>query len=266
MKFRALKRCFDICVDGAGMKIGIIGFGSIGSFLAKSLREEVAWVVDISPEAKKRFASSRLKCSFHASIPEKCGGADLVVEAASQKAVPLLADCLPYSDVMIMSVGALADDKLLAELVSLAKKHGRRILIPSGAIGGTDAISAVDGRLEMLMLETTKPPVSLGRKDLKRTTVFEGSAREACRLFPQNVNVSATLSLAGIGFDRTIVRIVSDPAARVNAHKIFARSKAGTMVLEFENAASEENPKTSALALLSALRRIRKINETIQIG
>jgi aspartate dehydrogenase len=248
------------------MKIGIIGFGSIGGFLAKSLGKEVAWVVDISPEAKKRFDSSGIKCSFYSKIPEKCGSADLVVEAASQKAVPLLVNCLPYSDVMIMSVGALADDKLLAELVLLAKKHGHRILIPSGAIGGTDAISAVDGHLAMLLLETIKPPGSLGRKDTKRTVVFEGSAREACRRFPQNVNVSATLSLAGIGFDRTIVRIVSDPTAKANTHKIFARSKSGTMVLEFENAASEKNPKTSALALLSALRRIRKINETIQIG
>jgi aspartate dehydrogenase len=166
------------------MKIGIIGFGSIGGFLAKSLGKEVAWIADISPEAAKRFASSGLKCSFHSAMPEKCGGANLVVEAASQKAVPLLARCLPYSDVMIMSVGALSDDKLLTDLTSLAKKHGRRILIPSGAIGGTDAISAVDGRLEMLMLETTKPPASLGRKDIMRTVVFEGSAREACRLFP----------------------------------------------------------------------------------
>lgn len=248
------------------MKIGIIGFGSIGSYLARQLGNEVAWVMDISPEAAKRFKSSGLKCAFHSSIPAKCGEADLVVEAASQKAVPQLASCLRHCDIMIMSVGALADDKVLAALLEAAKKHKRKIHIPSGAIGGTDAISAVDGKLEMIILETTKPPASLGRNDSKRTAIFEGNAREACRLYPQNVNVSATLSLAGIGFDRTIVRIVSDPAAKANTHKIFARSRAGTMVLEFENASSDENPKTSALALLSALRRIRKINETLQIG
>ncbi|MEK7254151.1 MAG: aspartate dehydrogenase [Bacteroidota bacterium] len=248
------------------MKIGIIGFGAIGSFLAKHLGKEVAWVADISPEAKKRFAASGLKCAFLLSVPEKCGGADLVVEAASQQAVSLLAKCLLHSDVLIMSVGALADEKLLKKLVAAAKKHKRKIHIPSGAIGGTDAISSIGGKLEMIMLETTKPPSSLGRHDAKCTVIFEGSAREACRLYPQNVNVSATLSLAGIGFEKTIVRIVSDPAAKANTHRIFARSKAGTMLLEFENLPSAANPKTSALALQSALRRIKKINEALQIG
>ncbi|HIH19566.1 TPA: aspartate dehydrogenase [Candidatus Micrarchaeota archaeon] len=248
------------------MKIGIIGFGSIGSFLARNLKSDVLWVMDNSPEAKKRFLSSNLKCKFFSSLPKKAGGAALVVEAASQQAVPLLSKCLPRCSVMVMSVGALADDKLRISLLSMAKKHKRSIYIPSGAIGGTDAISALNGNLETVLLETTKPPASLGRKDQRRAAVFEGSAREACGLFPQNVNVSATLSLAGIGFDRTIVRIVSDPDARANTHKIFARSKSCTMVLEFENLPSEENPKTSALALSSALRRIEKMDETLQIG
>lgn len=248
------------------MKIGIIGFGAIGGFLAWNLGKEVAWVADISPEAKKRFAASGLGCKFYRAVPAKCGGADLVVEAASQQAVPLLAKCIPHSDVLIMSVGALAEENLLKRLVAAAKKHKRRIHIPSGAIGGTDAISSIGGKLEMVVLETTKPPRSLGRNDSRRTVVFEGSARKACRLYPQNVNVSATLSLSGIGFERTKVRIVSDPAASANTHRIFAESKAGKMKFEFENAPSEENPKTSALALQSALRRIKKINETLQIG
>ncbi len=248
------------------MKIGIIGFGSIGSYLAKQLGKEVSWVMDISPQAAKRFKSSGLKCAFHTAIPAKCGGVDLVVEAASQKAVAQLVSCLRHCDIMIMSVGALADDKLFSEILETAKKHNRKIHIPSGAIGGTDAISSIGGKLKMVMLETTKPPRSLGRNDSKRTVIFEGSAREACRLYPQNVNVSATLSLAGIGFEKTTVRIVSDPAAKANTHKIFARSEAGTMLLEFENLPSAANPKTSTLALQSALRRIKKINETLQIG
>ncbi len=248
------------------MKIGIIGFGSIGSFLAKNLSKEILWVADISPEARKRFKSAGLKCKFYSKIPAKCGGANLVVEAASQKAVPLLARCLHHSDVMMMSVGALADERLQKQLVSVAMTNKRKIYLPSGAIGGMDAISSVGGKLELLLLETTKPPASLGRNDKARTVVFEGSAGEACRLYPQNVNVSATLSLAGIGFGRTVVRIVSDPAAKSNTHKIFARSAAGTMMLEFENLPSPENPKTSMLAALSALRRIRKIDETLQIG
>jgi predicted dinucleotide-utilizing enzyme len=115
-------------------------------------------------------------------------------------------------------------------------------------------------------LETAKPPSSLGRNDDKRVVVFEGSARDACRLYPKNINVSATLALAGVGLDRTRVRIISDPAAKANTHTVFVESKAGSMRLEFENVPSPENPKTSALAALAALSRIRKIDESLQIG
>jgi len=174
------------------MKIGIIGFGSIGSFLAKKLRREILWVADISPAARERFGRSGLKCSFFKKVPRGCGGAGLVVEAASQGAVRLLPACLRYCDVMVMSVGALADSGLRRRLLAAAKKHGRKIYLPSGAIGGLDAVSSVGGRLEKVVLETTKPPASLGRSDRARAVVFEGSARRACRLYPQNVNVAAT--------------------------------------------------------------------------
>lgn len=248
------------------MKIGLIGFGSIGYFIAKNMGGEIAWVVDSDGKAAERMATVGLDCPFYAAVPAKCGGADFVLEAASQKAVPLLLKCLPYCDVMAMSVGAFADEKLLAEMKAVAKKYGRRIYIPSGAVGGMDAISAVAGQITSLTLETTKPPASLGRNDAARAVVFEGSAREACRLYPKNVNVSATLSLAGIGFDRTVVRIVSDPQASANTHKIIVESPAGNMKFEFENVPSQDNPKTSALAALSALRRLSKTGETLQIG
>jgi len=167
---------------------------------------------------------------------------------------------------MVMSVGAFSNEKLLEEMKNAAKKYGRKIYIPSGAVGGMDAISAVSSQITSLTLETTKPPASLGRNDKSKTVVFEGSAREACKLFPKNVNVSATLSLAGIGFERTKVRIISDPAVAANTHRIFVQSPAGGMKFEFENVPSRDNPKTSALAALSALRRISKTGETLQIG
>jgi aspartate dehydrogenase len=248
------------------MKIGLIGFGSIGYFIAKNIGKEIAWVLDMDPKAAERMAIVGLKCPFYGKLPANCGGADLIIEAASQKAVPLLLDCLPCCDVMVMSVGAFADEALLEKMKAAAKKHGRKIYLPSGAVGGMDVISSVSGQITSLVLETTKPPVSLGRNDSARTVVFEGSAREACKLYPKNVNVSATLSLAGIGFDKTIVRIVSDPDATANTHKITVKSPAGGMKFEFENVPSQDNPKTSALAALSALRRLSKTGETLQIG
>jgi aspartate dehydrogenase len=167
---------------------------------------------------------------------------------------------------MIMSVGALADEKLLLQLKDAATKHGRKIYLPSGAIGGLDALSAVAATAKEVVLETTKSPAALGRDDAVRTVVYEGNAEEACGLYPKNVNISATLALAGIGFEKTWVRIISDPSALFNSHRIFVKSDAGRMTFEFENLPSKENPKTSALAAMAALARIRKIKETLQIG
>jgi aspartate dehydrogenase len=145
-------------------------------------------------------------------------------------------------------------------------EHGRKIYIPSGAIGGLDAIAAAAQGSSSVLLETTKPPHALGRKDTGRVVIFEGNAADACEKYPKNVNVSATLALAGVGFEKTLVRIVSDPRAMHNTHKITVGSQSGKMAFKFENLPSEENPKTSALAALSAIRRIRKINEPLQIG
>ncbi|MCX6773356.1 MAG: aspartate dehydrogenase [Candidatus Micrarchaeota archaeon] len=248
------------------MKIGLIGFGAIGSHIARQMKKDVAWVVDADKSAKAKMASAGLKCKFFGSIPEECAGADLVVEAASQGAVPMLHECLPFCDVMIMSVGALANKKLLVQLSVLAKEYGRKIYLPSGAIGGLDSIASADGKIRSVLLETTKDPKSLGRNDAKRTVVFEGSARQACKLYPKNVNVAATLSLAGVGFEKTKVRIVSDPKAKRNMHCITVESESGSMQFRFENEPFAENPKTSALAALSAISRIKKIDSAIQIG
>src|SRR3989344_3362613 len=106
------------------MRIGIIGFGNIGSFLARNLGEDLAWVVDTDRAAVRRFAKSRLKCGFYSGFPEDFDEAQLVVEAAGQEAVPLLLKCLPRCDVMVMSVGALADEGLLARLKEAAEAHG----------------------------------------------------------------------------------------------------------------------------------------------
>ncbi|MEM4633884.1 MAG: aspartate dehydrogenase [Candidatus Anstonellaceae archaeon] len=248
------------------MKIGLIGFGNIGSFLASKLGKRINWVVDCDDGALKRMRKLGLTCPFYKEIPRGCEGVQLVVEAASQEAVPLLEECLEYCDVMIMSVGALTDDLLKERLYRKAKQHGRKIYIPSGAIGGLDAISSLRGKIKSVLLETYKPPSSLGRKDAERKIVFEGSAREACALYPKNINVAATLSLAGIGMQKTKVRIISDPAAKNIVHKIFVKSVAGKIEMIFDNLPSKHNPKTSMLAALSALDTIKKIEEEILIG
>lgn len=248
------------------MKVGLIGCGSIGSYLACNLGKELVWAVDSDEKARKGILTQGVKCKVLREIPEKCGGADLVVEAASQGAVGLLEGCLAYSDAMVLSVGALADGGLLKRLIAVAKKNGRKIYVPSGAIGGLDAVGAVASCSSAVILESTKLPQSLGRGDKTRTVVFEGNAKDAVRLFPKNMNVSAALALAGAGFEGTMVRVISDPAADKNVHRITVESEAGRMRFEFENVPSEVNPGTSKLAAMAVLEKIRKLGRELQVG
>jgi len=245
----------------ANKTIGLIGAGAIGSFLAKKLGKRVVWACDADVVA----AGKRMKeAGSNARIvkkPER--GVELIVECASQEAVPILLETLEYADAMILSVGALRDVKLLSELEAAAKRNGRTIYIPSGAVGGLDALKSC--KPSEVLLETRKPPASLGRKDSKETVIFEGSASEACRQFPKNVNVSATLALAGIGFEKTRVRVVSDPNAKGNSHRVIVKGEAGTYEFKFENEPLKENSKTSALAAYAALRVIEEMDKQLQI-
>ncbi|MBI2446031.1 aspartate dehydrogenase [Candidatus Micrarchaeota archaeon] len=249
------------------MRIGLIGFGSIGSYLVSQLPQH-EWLVfdEAADKARQAIQSRDLKSvrvvdSVDAILREQPA---LVVEAASQAAVPELLEALPVCDVLVMSVGALTDDALLAQLKAAATASKRRILIPSGAVGGLDVLQSCNPR--EVVLETRKPPKGLGRSDTKETVVFEGPAREACRQFPKNVNVAATLSLAGIGFDRTRVRVVSDPAATQNTHTVRICGDAGNYEFVFANVPFSGNPATSELAARSAVRAIAKQSDAVQIG
>lgn len=249
------------------MKIGLIGSGAIGAHLLKSLPEIEFFVFDMDLNKAKKtiqtlaLKNARIVGSFSDLRKEK---PELVVEAASQRAVPHAVAFLDSCDVLVMSVGAFTDEALLKKAKKTAEKSGHTLFLPSGAIGGLDVLSACHpGKVE---LETRKIPKSLGRNDTNETIVFEGPAREACRLFPKNVNVAATLAIAGIGFDKTVVRIVSDPKADKNNHTVTIHAKTGNYRFMFENEPFEENPKTSALAAASAVALIRNLKASVQVG
>lgn len=270
-------------------KVGVIGCGTIGSQLAISVdtgavnNATLVSLFDIVPGSAEAL-KSRLRPgpSAHADFERFVGtGCDIVVEAASQEAVRKFAPKVLESgkDLMIMSVGALADCELLADLVQAANENGCRIYVPTGAIAGIDAIRAVKHLLESVTLTTTKSPKALagapffetGKVKLDqikdRTAVYEGPAAEAVRAFPANVNVAAVLSLAGIGFDRTKVRIVADPKATTNQHEITATGSFGEFRFTVNNVPSPGNPKTSYLAVLSATECLRSIcDDGMRIG
>jgi aspartate dehydrogenase len=254
------------------MKLGIIGCGAIGNdvALAADRMEEIEeiYLYDKNKEAERKLAS-RLSKGKRTSIDEMLNKVDVVFEAASQEAVKEYGKkaLSKGKDLVIMSMGALFDNHLWNDLVKTARERGCKIYLPSGAIGGVDAIiAAKTGGLHEITLVTTKSPKSLGRSDEERTVIFDGSAREAVKLFPKNINVAACVSLAGMGFDKTRVKIVSDPVVTRISHKVLAHGKFGRLRAEVENMPNPSNPKSSYLASLSAISILRRILDPVQIG
>ena len=197
-------------------------------------------------------------------------GLTLVVECASPVAVRAHAKdaLLAKKDLIVMSTGALVDAELLSELSETAQEQGCRLMAPSGAIGGIDAIRAAEGGLDEVTLTTTKRPEGLrgspgfrdweDREITDPQVIYEGSAAEGVKLFPANVNVAATLSLAGIGPQKTKLKVVADPDAPGNVHQIEAKGDFGVMRFTFENRPHPDNPRTSYLAILSAIELLRQ--------
>ncbi len=206
---------------------------------------------------------------------------DIVVEAASQDAVKdaSLSVLQNKKDLMIMSVGALLDESIYDILFDACDHFKKTIYLPSGAIAGLDGIKAVKDELEFLTITTTKHPRSLKAAKFFEnsevnldeirfpTVIFEGTAKEAVSLFPANINVAALLSLTGIGSEKTGVKIIADPDTDKNTHHIVAEGKFGKMTFTIENYPDENNPKTSRLAILSAIETLKKYcSNDIQIG
>lgn len=270
-------------------RVGLVGCGTIGSQLAMSVDSDKianASLVALFDVAERNLQN--LKSKLHSS-PEPysdfgrflTSGADIVVEAASQDAVRSFGKSILEAgkDLMVMSVGALVDGTFLSELLQVAAKKGCRIYVPTGAIAGIDAIRSVRHLLDSVTLTTTKNPKALAGAPFfetskiklddiaKSTVIYEGAAAEAVRAFPANVNVAAVLGLAGIGVDRTKVRIVADPQAATNRHEIAATGSFGEMRIMVSNMPSPGNPKTSFLAVLSAIECLRSIcDDGMRIG
>jgi aspartate dehydrogenase len=203
---------------------------------------------------------------------------DLLVELASHSAVAMYVPAALELgiDVAIASTGALADKELLATLANSAERGGARLHIIAGAVGGIDALAALrEGDLYDVLYTGRKPPgawkdtPAAQNRDLdvvkSATTVYEGNAREAARLYPRNANVAATIALAGLGFDRTRVCLVADPSILENIHRIEAISSAGTFVIELTGKPMLGNPRTSLLTAFSALRVLRNCFRPIVI-
>lgn len=269
-------------------RVGLLGCGAIGSEIALAIDSgkisaKLTHIYDFSKENSKNLAA---KLQNKPVITENVGllaasPVDLIVEAASQDAVrdDILSILQNRKDVMIMSVGALLDESIFDIVVDGCLDFNKKVYLPSGAIVGLDGIRAVQEELDSVTLVTTKHPKALKGakffeasdidpdKITERTTIYDGNAQEAVRLFPANINVAALLSLAGVGSEKTRVKIVADPQTDKNTHEIHAEGRFGKFSIKVENVPSPINPKTSRLATLAAIECLRKICGTsLNIG
>ena len=254
------------------MKVAVVGCGAIGGEVVRAASAmegiEEVWIHDIDPDATRLLA--RLpKVHVAKNASEAIGKARLLIEAANKGVVQTaVREALAAGKgAMLMTVGALADDALRADLLHLATSTGGKIYIPSGAVMGVDGVkAAAAGDLKSVTLVTTKPPAGLKSESDRWTLLFSGPAREAIEKFPKNVNVAATLSLAGLGFDKTHVQVAMDPLATRNSHKLIIEGNFGRARIEVENLPSPTNPATSYMASLSAIALLKRIVSPIEIG
>jgi len=262
--------------------IGVVGCGAIGKALLKAfdagkLAVSVAGVTSRTEASARAFLSTLGKSVPYLDRASLIARSDLVVEAAGQGVVAELAREVfaARKELMVISVGALLDHP---EIIGQARETGCKLYVPSGAIAGLDGIkSACVGQVEHVTITTRKPPeglegapylvergVSLQGLSEERE-VFSGSAREACRGFPANVNVSAAVSLAGIGPDRTRIRILAVPGLKRNCHDVEVEGEFGRLLVHVENVPSE-NPRTGRLTALSIIRSVQDTADSVRIG
>ncbi len=250
------------------IRIGLIGCGNIGHIIAQHARNvKIVALFDKYYERAQdleRITGAKAFAQFDSFVS---GDFDLVVEAASVTAVSMYAPGILVhgKDLVIMSVGALADPEFRERLRESARTNARRIYIPSGAIFGLDNLKI--GRISTirkLLLRTVKSPASLGMDAQERRLIFAGKARECIKAFPKNVNVSVAMSLAA-GRD-TDVELWVDPAVDRNIHEMIIEGDFGETCIRVTNVQSPDNPATSYLAALSILSLLNNLDDPIIVG
>ena len=267
------------------IRVGIIGCGAIGSRFARSVAKELkdhcelAALYDIDlPRAQKLARDIKQKKVYKKSFADLLKSCEFMIEAVNAPDTHTLIRraLLSGKNVLAMSVGKILNH---TELFLLARKNKCTILIPSGAIAGIDAIKAASlAKITGITLTTRKPPAGLASSPhveekgihlgeiTRETTIFEGDVDTAVKMFPKNINVAATIALACGVKDKMTVRIVTSPEYKTNSHEIEMIGDFGRMMTRTENLVCPDNPKTSYLAVLSAIQTLKQFFQEVKIG
>ncbi|MED0708590.1 aspartate dehydrogenase [Aneurinibacillus aneurinilyticus] len=264
------------------IKIGIIGLGTIGHAVASYSMERYAEQIEVKAAlVRNESRDYRLPASCLITSDEDAFFAedmDIIVEAAGHTAVKTYGvRALRHASFIVASIGALAEANVLKELRATAAQYHTQLLVPSAAIGGLDRICAMTlEEIDRIELITRKPPVAWygtfaeEKVELSAvsepTLIFNGTANESALLFPESVNVSAALSLAGIGFENTHVQVYVDPTITRNTHQIIVEGFAGRIKLSLQNTPSAHNPKTGYIVAMSIVKVLRQYTNPFVIG
>jgi aspartate dehydrogenase len=267
----------------ANTKVAIAGLGAIGTAVARRLASgAVPGMRLVAVSAKDKIKARKTLAEYGIDVPvsdlaELAKLADIVVECAPAAIIAeIVAPVLKAKKkVVVLSVGALLSHP---ELIEMAKSEGGQIIVPTGALLGLDAVAAAaEGQIHSVRMVTRKPPKGLmgapylieHKIDIehieKPLRVFEGTAREAAKGFPANLNVAVALSLAGIGPDETRLEIWADPTVTRNTHRIVVDSDSALLDMTIANIPSE-NPKTGRITALSVISTLRKLNAPLRVG
>ena len=264
------------------LTVGVAGLGAIGLHLARALDAGVEGLRLVAVSGKDRAKAERNLAGFRHKpmlVPmAELAAADVVVEATPAAVFEEVAvGAISAGRIFVpSSVGALLPRM---HLIEKARQTGARIIVPTGALLGLDAVrAAAEGEVASITIETRKPPRGLaGAPYLEQhgidlgaiteaTLVFQGNAFDAAQGFPANVNVAAALALAGIGPERTTVEIWADSGVTRNTHTIRVEAAAARLTMTIENVPSEENPRTGRITPLSILACLRGLTSTLKVG
>ena len=268
---------------GGALRVGLGGFGAIGREVARRLDKGVEGLRLVAVSARRRQRALERVAGLETPVEVVELGAlaevcDVVVECCPAAVFRQVAEpALRAGRTLVaLSVGALLEHQ---DLVDLAGAAGGRIVVPTGALIGLDAVrAAAEGDIRSLSMVTRKPPGSFAGApfieqngiDLDRLTaplkIFEGNVRQAVRGFPANVNVAVALGLAGIGADATRIEIWADPALTRNTHTIEVEADSARFEMHIENVPSEENPRTGRIVALSVIAPLRALASPLRIG